>query len=256
MVWDPLAKEVINQYSESYFTNGNLKGGYANYFEGMQVNRKTFADRLRRILKKTKNKGKLLDVGCALGDCLLEAKKLGWQQAEGLDPSDYACKTAAKRGLKVKQGTLETLKLKANSFDIILSQDEIEHVTDPVAELRRMYDVLKPGGMLFLVTPDIQGWWSKLLGKWWYHYKPGEHVVYFSQETIKKCLKKAGFKNIETKSTYHIMSLEYILNRLRYYFPFLFTLLLKIVSNISIKNIPFKVYAGELEAWAEKPKSP
>jgi 2-polyprenyl-3-methyl-5-hydroxy-6-metoxy-1,4-benzoquinol methylase len=255
MVWDSSAKEVINQYSESYFTNGNLKGGYANYFEGMQVNSKTFADRLKRIAKKTKIKGKLLDVGCALGDCLQEAKKLGWQQAEGLDPSEYACKTATKRELRVKKGTLETLNLKANSYDIVLSQDEIEHVTDPLAELERIYKVLKPGGMLFLVTPDIQGWWSKLLGKWWYHYKPGEHVVYFSQETIKKSLRKVGFKDIKTKPTYHIMSLEYILNRLRYYFPSLFSLLLKIANHTSIKNIPFKVYAGELEAWAQKPQS-
>jgi len=251
MIWDFFPPEnLLVQYDKRYFINENPKGGYANYFEGMSVNKKTFSDRLKKIEKRY-GKGKLLDVGCALGDCLVEAKKLGWKNPEGLEISDYAYRYAKKRGLKVKKGTLDN-SYKKNSFDVVTYQDVIEHVTDPVQELKKVHRILKPGGVVFLVTPDVAGFWSRLLGPLWYHYKPVEHVVYFSQETTRKALKKAGFRNIKTAKTYHVLSLEYILNRLRYYIPWFFEFLLKIVEKTPLKNLSFKSYTGELEAWGEK----
>ncbi len=254
LIWDPFPPSLPeNQYKENYFVNSNSKGGYANYFEGMKINRKTFSERLKKIAKDNGKKGKLLDVGCALGDCLAEARSLGWKEAEGIDPSEYAIRKAEERGLKVKQGTLKSLNLKEKSFDLVLSQDQIEHVPDPVLELDRMRKILKPEGTLFLVTPDIGGVWAKILGKYWYHYKPGEHLFYFSTPTIKRMLEKVGFENIKVQKTYHVMSLSYIVNRFRYYSPFFFGCLQKIINLTPLKDIPIKIYAGEIEAWAERP---
>lgn len=254
MVWDAYPLENIHaQYEKSYFVNPNPKGGYANYFEGMRVNKRTFYERLKRIGKKHK-KGKLLDVGCALGDCLVEAKKLGWEDPEGLEVSEYAYEFAKKKGLKVKKGFLEKGTYPENNFDLVLYQDVIEHIKEPVEELEKVRKILKPGGLVFLVTPDIGGWWKRILGPLWYHYKPEEHIMYFSQESLKKALQKAGFGNIETRRTYHILSVEYILNRLRYYSPHLFGFILKIVTKTSFKDISFKSYTGEIEAWGYKKK--
>lgn len=253
MVWDFFPPEnLLAQYDKRYFINENPKGGYANYFEGMAANKKTFSDRLKKIEKKF-GKGKLLDVGCALGDCLKEAKRLGWEEIEGLEISDYAYIFAKKRGLKVKKGTLSNNTYAKDSFDIVLYQDVIEHVADPVDELKRVYRILKPEGLIYLVTPDVEGFWSKLLGPLWYHYKPVEHVMYFSQETMKHALKNAGFNKIKTAKTYHILSLGYIMNRLRYYAPTLFDFMLKIIKNTPLRNISFKAFTGELEAWGQKP---
>ncbi len=255
LVWDYLPREnLISHYQKSYFNNNNPKGGYANYFEGMEINRKTFAARLKKIEKIRGKKGKFLDVGCALGDCLMEAKKLGWKKVEGLEVSDYAYRFAKKRKLKVKKGLLKANSFPSNSFDIVAYQDVLEHITDPVGELREVFKLLKPGGLIFLVTPDIEGWWAKLLGPLWYHYKPVEHVVYFSQHSMERALKKAGFVDIKTSKTYHILSVEYTLNRLRFYQPRLFAILLKVVQKTAIKDIAFRAYSGELEAWGTKPK--
>lgn len=253
MVWDSTPPDdLMAQYGESYFINSNPKGGYANYFEGMKINRRTFNLRLKRIKFKTRKTGRLLDVGCALGDCLLEAKKLGWRDVFGLELSAYAVKQATERKLKIRQGTLKTANFEKNSFDVVLMQDVIEHVTDPATELKRVYRILKPGGWLFLVTPDVKGFWAKILGRFWYHYKPGEHVTYFSQLTIRKALAKAGFKHVETRPTYHVMSLDYIFRRLKYYSPGFFSFLVRIAEKTSLKDFSLRVYAGELEAWAEK----
>lgn len=253
MVWDYQYKqEEISQYEELYFKNDNPKGGYANYFDGMAINKKTFSDRLKKIENRLGKKGKLLDVGCALGDCLLMARSLGWKEIEGIELSKYAANFARKRGLKITQGTLFTHKFKANSYDAITLFDVIEHVSDPIDQLKQIKRLLKPGGIVLMVTPDIGGFWSWLLRSGWYHYKPGEHLLYFTQSTISTALQKTGFKNIKTAKTYHVMSLEYILNRLRFYYPLVFTRLLSLISKTRFKNIPFRVYAGELEAWGEK----
>lgn len=254
MVWDffPPSNQLA-VYDESYFINENPKGGYANYFEGMRINKKTFLERLKKIENKYGKKGKILDVGCALGDCLVEAKKLGWKNAKGLEVSDYAFKIAKKRNLKVKRGVLEENYFRKGSFDVVLYQDVIEHIVNPVAELKKVYEILKPGGLIFIVTPDIEGVWSRMLGSFWYHYKPYEHLSYFSQKTIKLLLKQSGFANISTQPTYHILSLEYILNRLKFYTPNLFDFLLRVIRKTPFKIASFRAYIGELEAWGQKP---
>lgn len=253
-VWDSNRSEnLLAQYDKSYFKNDNPKGGYTNYFEGMKINKKTFVDRLQKIEKRIGMKGKLLDVGAALGDCLEVAQNLGWRDSHGVEISKYAVSEAKKRGVKnIQNCLLNDAKFSKNYFDAVTYQDVIEHVDNPVKELKNAYKYIRKGGIIFIVTPDIGGLWHKLLGSLWYHYKPGEHVMYFSQNNLKLALEKAGFRNIVTRKTYHVLSLEYIFNRLKYYSPFIFENLLKIVRKLSIKDLAFKSYTGEIEAWAEK----
>lgn len=253
MVWDYFPPDnLLPQYDKSYFNNDNSKGGYANYFEGMRINRKTFYERLNKIEKKLGRKGRLLDIGCALGDCLREAKKLGWVDARGLEVSKYAYNFAKKRGLDIKKGLLRENRFKKNYFDVVAYQDVLEHIKDPVDELRYVYKLLKPGGIVYIVTPDVGGFWKKILGPLWYHYKPIEHVSYFSKKTIRLTLKKAGYVDIEANNTTHVLSLGYILNRLRFYFPYIFEFILKITDFLKINNFSLRLYTGELEAWGRK----
>lgn len=254
MVWDshPPSNPLL-QYNSHYFKNDNPKGGYSNYFRGMKVNRKTFADRLNKLEKLMGKKGKLLDVGCALGECLMVAKDLGWKDVAGIEVSDYAYHFAKKRNLDIRKGTLLSTNFKKNTFDVVLYQDVIEHLTNPTKELKKVISVLKPGGIVFIVTPDIRGWWSRLLGSSWYHYKPKEHLMYFSQTSIRRAFELAGFERIKTNKTYHILSLEYILDRLQFYSPAIFGMLLKIFQKTPFKNAAFRSYTGELEAWGIKP---
>ena len=197
MVWDPFPPgDVGAVYGENYFVNDNPKGGYANYFEGMNINKRTFYERIKRINKKAEEKGRMLDVGSALGDSLIEARRLGWKDVTGVELSGFAAGKAKERGINVRVGTLKSAKFPPNHFDVVTLQDVIEHVEDPESEMREIYRVLKPGGFVFIVTPDVDGIWSGLMGSAWYHYKPGEHIMYFSQKTLRKVLTDAKFKNL------------------------------------------------------------
>ena len=253
MVWDnnpPANLTAI--YQKDYYNNDFPKGGYSNYFQGMKINSQTFRKRLLKAGKKLSGPGLLLDVGCALGDCLEQAKDLGWNNPQGLEVSEYAVNFAKSRGLSVYQGNLFNHGFEPNSFDLIMLQDMIEHTTDPIAQLTAAYKLLKPGGWIFITTPNVGGFWHKLLGSLWYHYKPKEHLTYFSLDTIKFALEKSGFSDVESKPTSNLMSLGYILNRLKYYQEILFSFLLSISRLINLDKLVFDLWIGELEAWGKK----
>ena len=76
--------------------------------------------------------------------------------------------------------------------------------------------------------------------------------MYFSQQSLRSALERSGFKNVETRRTYHVLSVEYVLNRLKYYSPLIFENLLKIISKSKLKDFAFKAYTGEIEAWGQK----
>ncbi|MGD1806903.1 class I SAM-dependent methyltransferase [Dapis sp. BLCC M126] len=253
MVWDnhPPANPT-EIYQEDYYNNDFPKGGYSNYFQGMKINSQTFRKRLLKAEKKLSSHGLLLDVGCALGDCLEQAKDLGWDNPQGLEISLYAVKFAQSRGLSVYQGDLFNHGFEPNSFDLIMLQDMIEHTTDPIAQLTAAYQLLKPGGWIFITTPNVGGFWHILLGSLWYHYKPAEHLTYFSLDTIKFALEKSGFSDVESKPTSNLMSLGYILNRLKYYQQILFSFLLSISQFFNLNKLVFNLWIGELEAWGRK----
>jgi hypothetical protein len=76
--------------------------------------------------------------------------------------------------------------------------------------------------------------------------------MYFSQKTLSKILKDSGFNKVETRKTYHVLSLEYIFNRLMYYSPGIFGFLLGLIRKTPLRNFSFKAYTGEIEGWGQK----
>lgn len=150
-------------------------------------------------------KGKFLDVGCGRGEIVRAAKELGWT-ASGCDISnEYAQYAREHNHVDALTGTLEELNFPESSFDFISLVEVIEHLYDPlrtVVELRR---VLKPGGILYLSTPNEESLYQslgnlycKLSGKdWVVNLCPTwnlYHIFGFSPRSISFLLNNNGFK--------------------------------------------------------------
>lgn len=153
---------------------------------------------------------RLVEIGCGSGDLLVEAQALGIEVV-GVDVSPHAAATANERlgQPAVRCGTLESVDLPAGSFDACVLSDVIEHDREPVQFLRRVREILAPGGVVFLATPSVESWSARLLKRHWMEFKL-EHLAFFSPATIENALAKAGFEQVRVTPNTKILTPEYV----------------------------------------------
>jgi 2-polyprenyl-3-methyl-5-hydroxy-6-metoxy-1,4-benzoquinol methylase len=101
-------------------------------------------------------RGRLLDVGCGIGFFVKAARDAGWD-AHGSEISPVAVRLGRERLdlSTLHAGRVEDAGFSPGSFDAITLWDVIEHVTDPVALLAGLRRLLRPGGLLFVQTPNV-----------------------------------------------------------------------------------------------------
>jgi 2-polyprenyl-3-methyl-5-hydroxy-6-metoxy-1,4-benzoquinol methylase len=176
--------------------------------------RVTFRRTLERI-ESYRPPGKLLDVGCGPGLLLEEARARGWDPV-GIELSEWAVGEAKRRGLDVRQQTLDELDLPPGSLDAVVLADLIEHVEDPLALMRRVRELLNPGGVVFCATPDVSSLAARVLRRWWWSVLPG-HLCLFSGPTLERLMTEAGLEVLERTTHPKTFSAGYYLGRLTGY---------------------------------------
>lgn len=136
---------------------------------------------------------RVLDVGCGSGVLLARMQTLGWQ-VEGVEIDPDGVKAARRRGVPVREGTLEDQNFPENHFDAVHSAHVIEHVYDPLSLLRECRRILKPGGTLVVLTPNIESSGHKKFESAWLNLDPPRHLVLFSSNTLRQAAEQVGFK--------------------------------------------------------------
>ena len=134
----------------------------------------------------------IIDVGCATGALLNCLRDRGWR-VTGVEISPCAEYAKNERALDVRNVPLEDNNFSAESFDAVLASHLIEHLNDPKVFLNEAYRLLKNGGRIFITTPNISGFQARLFGGRW-RSAIFDHLYLFSERTLKKMLKDAGFK--------------------------------------------------------------
>lgn len=247
------APEVTSIYKASYFNGDTDVHGYGNYENEYESHYLTFQNRLRETEKKLGGRGRVLDVGCALGHFGKVALDRGWDVFI-TDVSEFAVqKSSVSYNLKGFVSSPDKLPVKDGSFDCITLFDVVEHVSQPVELLANMHKALQENGILHLTTPDLGSLSAKVLGKHWYHFKPDEHLLYFTPKTLTIALEKAGFEVMQIKPMATYMKVKDIFTRLRRYWVGGANAALKISQWLGLSERIIKIYIGELEAWA-RPK--
>jgi SAM-dependent methyltransferase len=199
---------LLDIYDEGYWKSDNPKlRGYSDYARESALYLKTFEKRMALVQRWMPPHARVLDVGCAAGYFLRVLQRRG-HDVHGVEVSPAIAKEAiAHLGAdRVHTGTLdEAVAAKGyppQSFDMISLWDVIEHVPDPQAVLRRIRDLLKPGGRLLLETQNVASRWASLLGRRWHHYKHHEHLYHFTPATITRLLADCGFRVLDLGAAY------------------------------------------------------
>jgi len=138
-------------------------------------------------------KGKLLDLGCGDGRFLALMRAAGWD-VTGIDTDLAAVKNARELGIPVVAGNIADAAFPEASFDAVTLSHVIEHVHDPVGLLSACRRVVKPGGQVVIVTPNIKSFGHKKFGSCWRGLEPPRHLHIFSLAALHICCERAGLQ--------------------------------------------------------------
>lgn len=219
---------------------------YALQAEGRE---KTFQKNLRLVERYAPNKGKILDVGAAAGFFLNIARKSGWEPY-GIEPSEWLCRYGRENlGLDLHQGTLKETSYPQSYFDVVTMWDVLEHVTDPLGELKEIRKILKKGGILIINYPDIGTWMAKLAGRHWW-FLLSVHLTYFTKHTMEKMLRKAGFSPLSSRMHFQILSLSHLITMIGLYNKSISELLHATARRLGVLEVQIPYYASQTNVIA------
>lgn len=195
----PDNNELQKFYSSEYFSQGH-------YEEDIQ-RQKMYEIEIGEILQNIGNKGRFLDVGCAVGKFLVTLTDTF--EKWGTEFSDDAARIGREKfGLNIITGQIRNIDLPEKYFDIVQMRGVLEHSQNPYEDLAKIKKVLKDDGILRLSQlPNIDSLCGRLYKTRFNQVKPGEHLYYFSPTTINAMLDKAGFNIM--KMTYPYLNTPY-----------------------------------------------
>jgi 2-polyprenyl-3-methyl-5-hydroxy-6-metoxy-1,4-benzoquinol methylase len=142
----------------------------------------------------------ILDFGCGRGWFLDEAKKRGWN-VYGTEFSTEAIDLCITKGIVMKQGDLLENDFGGVRFDIVFCSEVIEHVNDPILQLQSIFRVLRPGGGLYLTTPNFNCYLRYQFGPDFNIIEYPEHLCYFTRKSMHFAMRKAGFVKKSLRTT-------------------------------------------------------
>jgi len=171
-----------------------------------KARRHVYLTRLEKALALTgaKESLRVLDIGCADGRALNWYRQVRSAKVEtfGVDFDEKAVELARNAGHTVYCGRFEDAELPGQYFDLVVATHVIEHVADPKVFVKRAFQVLKPGGIFLIETPNIEAAdarWFK--NRHWGGYHFPRHWIFYSPETLKWLVEEMGFTIVETE--YH-----------------------------------------------------
>jgi SAM-dependent methyltransferase len=112
-------------------------------------------------------------------------------------------------------GIDDTPEIAGEPFDVIYASHLIEHLLAPVAFLRSAARLLRPGGLIVLVTPNIKSLLARVSGPRWVSFKIPEHVCYYDPATMTELLRRSGYTPRAIDSAYQYYALPFVASRLR-----------------------------------------
>jgi 2-polyprenyl-3-methyl-5-hydroxy-6-metoxy-1,4-benzoquinol methylase len=235
--------------------------GYENpgndfYFERIddEVNAHfdSYLRRCREYCQSGSSAFRVLDIGCGKGSLLSRAKKQGFI-CEGIETNEPLAESVRRKlDCPVHSGLLSQCDFPAGTFDVVTMYDLLEHLPDPIEDVRRVHSWLKPGGILFVLTPNDDALLrrvARLAFRSPFHffqrpmhtlYYP-HHLSYFTSRSLSSLLEGIGF------DTVHIETRNQEMSRLN-----LSAVERLAVSFIFAASRPFPRSGGKLLAWARR----
>jgi SAM-dependent methyltransferase len=201
------AFDPFDYYSQEYFSGGR-PDGYADYLGTEPVLRREFA-RVLAFLRLYCSRGRLLEIGCAYGFFLQEARR--HFDVLGIELAEEAAAYCRRSGLNVLQGGADEDKFRRlGALDVIVLLDVIEHLPNPRETIDLCSHYLNPGGVLLLTTGDFGSIVARLIGANWRLMTPPQHLWFFTRQSINCFSASTGLKLVSYDHPWKLVPLSLI----------------------------------------------
>lgn len=186
-------KERIGEYykSEEYYSHKeNKKGFIPKIYEKVKKSNLKYK---YKLATKGISVGKMLDIGCGVGDFLHKAETQGWE-CIGVEPSEEA-KAIARERTKAKIIKSEELeKFPDQIFDVITMWHVLEHVDNIRWQVEQLQRLIKPNGRIVIALPNYKSYDGQYYKEKWAAYDVPRHLNHFNRSTIVKIFNTKGLK--------------------------------------------------------------
>ncbi|MFC1675830.1 class I SAM-dependent methyltransferase [Planctomycetota bacterium] len=186
----------------------DLKSHYPPDYHGYHISSRGLISFLYRIIyffrfreykKLAGANGRILDIGCADAPYFdLLKEKYPQLKLTGIEFKDEIAEKGRKKGRDLITGTIADIE-ETKSYDLVIMNNLIEHVVDPVEEMRKANAILRPGGYILLETPNTKCWDIAIVRKYWGSLHVPRHTYLFSPSSAELLAEKSGFKIVSTK---------------------------------------------------------
>lgn len=164
-------------------------------------------DRLR-TLAEYKDGGAILDLGCSSGSFLSTLSGKGWD-LHGIEMSAEPAARAQKLcGAKVFVGDILDAPFSPGSFDVITCFHVFEHMYQPKAVLEKVSEWLKPGGIFYVLVPNIDSAGAHIFQSYWYALELPRHLFHFSPKSLRYLANSVGL-DVASLTTHREVYIEH-----------------------------------------------
>lgn len=175
---------------------------------------------LRRLLEVRCPPGRVLEVGCGHGGFV---GLLGWAgfDAVGTELSPWVAQFATDTfGVEVRAGPVEAQDFEAGSFDVVVLNDVIEHLPDPLKTLGHCARLLKPDGFFLIQTPEYiehrsyedlkrtDDLFLKHMDR-----NNEEHLFLYSRRSVSELFARLGFPQLDFSNPVYSYDMAFVASR-------------------------------------------
>lgn len=213
----PTRQEVLATYADPYWKRDRRDTGgqgYLDYLADEELHRLNARKRLTLIEHHT-SPGSLLDLGCAAGFFLDEARRRGWQ-VHGVELSaSMSAYGRRELDLPIETAFFGDVELDLASLDCVTMWDYIEHSLDPAGDVEKAARALKPGGLLTISTGDAASLVARVSGRRWHLLVPAYHMFFFTPPALRRLLERAGLAVEHERHAAAWYPVRYLMHKLR-----------------------------------------
>ncbi len=154
----------------------------------------------QETLLRYKTGGALLDLGCSSGSFLETLMGSSWK-LHGIEMSEATARKAqVKAGAQIFVGDILEAPYPAASFDAITCFDVLEHVYEPQKVMAKVQEWLKPGGIFYVLVPNIDSAEARLFGTYWYGLELPRHISHFSPPSLRRVAMSVGLEEVDLQT--------------------------------------------------------